>query len=217
MDELGWDAAGWGDIESMFELVRSPDDRKQKLALIAMARLVLASVPNPSPACQTALADADRFADSGGRTEFWYNARWLRENYEDPCPSAGRGFYTTVWALRGVDCFVAHRAGEVAKRASGEMRFAGTSLDAEREILARMRDIFGNPFRLVAFDPSCRTFTTVGLARTMCEARDFGAMPILADALEEAGCDSPDVLAHCRADTPHVRGCWAVDLVLGKS
>src|SRR5918994_3446369 len=67
------------------------------------------------------------------------------------------------------------------------------------------------------FDPSWRTSTAVGLARTMYESRDFAAMPILADALEEAGCDSPDVLAHCRADTPHVRGCWVVDLVLGKS
>ena len=67
------------------------------------------------------------------------------------------------------------------------------------------------------FDPSWRTSTAVGLARTMYESHDFAAMPILADALEEAGCDSPDVLAHCRADTPHVRGCWVVDLVLGKS
>jgi len=67
------------------------------------------------------------------------------------------------------------------------------------------------------FDPSWRTSTTVGLARAIYESRDFGAMPILADALEEAGCDSPELLAHCRTDTPHVRGCWVVDLVLGES
>jgi hypothetical protein len=80
-----------------------------------------------------------------------------------------------------------------------------------------IRDIFGNPFRPVAFDPSWRTSTAVALARQMYESRDFSAMPILADALEEAGCDSPDVLAHCRGDGPHVRGCWVVDLVLGKA
>jgi hypothetical protein len=52
----------------------------------------------------------------------------------------------------------------------------------------------------------------------MYESRDFAAMPILADALEEAGSDSPDVLAHCRdPNGVHVRGCWVVDLVLGKS
>jgi hypothetical protein len=47
--------------------------------------------------------------------------------------------------------------------------------------------------------------------------RDFSPMPILADALEDAGCDSPDVLSHCRGPGPHVRGCWVADLVLGKS
>ena len=42
-------------------------------------------------------------------------------------------------------------------------------------------------------------------------------MPILADALQDAGCDNADVLDHCRSDGPHVRGCWVVDLVLGKA
>jgi hypothetical protein len=50
----------------------------------------------------------------------------------------------------------------------------------------------------------------------MYEARDFGALPILADALQDAGCDSADVLDHCRGPGPHVRGCWVVDRVLGK-
>lgn len=79
-----------------------------------------------------------------------------------------------------------------------------------------LRDIYGNPFRSIAFDPSWRTSTAVGLAQSMYESRDFGAMPILADALEEAGCDNPDVLTHCRGTVPHSRGCWVVDLVLGK-
>jgi hypothetical protein len=79
-----------------------------------------------------------------------------------------------------------------------------------------IRDVFGNPFRPVAFDPAWRTSAAVGIAQTMYESRDFAVMPILADALEDAGCDSPDVLAHCRGDGPHVRGCWVVDLVLGK-
>jgi hypothetical protein len=50
----------------------------------------------------------------------------------------------------------------------------------------------------------------------MYESRDFGAMPILADALQDAGCASDDVLSHCRGPGPHVRGCWVVDLMLGK-
>jgi hypothetical protein len=80
-----------------------------------------------------------------------------------------------------------------------------------------LRDIFGNPFRPVTFDPAWRTDTTTGLAAAMYEAREFANMPILADALEEAGCDHADILAHCRDETAtHVRGCWVVDLVLGK-
>lgn len=79
-----------------------------------------------------------------------------------------------------------------------------------------LRDLFGPPFRDVVFGPSWRTEAVVGLARGMYESRDFGPMPVLADALEDAGCAEADVLAHCRGDGPHVRGCWVVDLVLGK-
>ncbi len=79
-----------------------------------------------------------------------------------------------------------------------------------------VRDIFGNPFRSVAFSPSWRTDTVLSLARQMYASRDFGAMPILADALQDAGCDDGDVLGHCRGQGTHVRGCCVVDLVLGK-
>jgi hypothetical protein len=79
-----------------------------------------------------------------------------------------------------------------------------------------IREVFCNPFRPVSLDPRWRTSAVLDLARSMYESRDFAAMPILADALEEAGCDDADVLAHCRGDGPHVRGCWVVDLVLRK-
>lgn len=78
------------------------------------------------------------------------------------------------------------------------------------------RDIFGNPFRPVSFATEWRTDTTVPLARQMYDSRDFTAMPILADALQDAGCENESILDHCRGPGPHVRGCWVVDLVLGK-
>ncbi len=80
-----------------------------------------------------------------------------------------------------------------------------------------VHEIFGNPFRIVKSRRRLRTDTAVSLARGMYESREFGAMPILADALQDAGCDTDDILDHCR-DTAqvHVRGCWVVDLVLGK-
>ena len=80
-----------------------------------------------------------------------------------------------------------------------------------------VRDIVGNPFRPLAFDPAWRTEQTIGIAGKMYDEREFAAMPILADALEEAGCDNADILTHCREPGVHVRGCWVVDLVLGKA
>ncbi len=83
-------------------------------------------------------------------------------------------------------------------------------------MMAILRCVFGNPFRKVKFDKRWRTDTAVSLATQMYESRDFSAMPILADALQDAGCESEDILSHCRGEEPHVRGCWVVDLVLGK-
>jgi hypothetical protein len=79
-----------------------------------------------------------------------------------------------------------------------------------------LRDIFGNPFCPVSFSAEWLTDTTLALARQMYESRDFSAMPILADALQDAGCDNEDLLNHCRQPGKHVRGCWALDLILGK-
>ncbi|MBY0459710.1 MAG: hypothetical protein K2V38_20515 [Gemmataceae bacterium] len=81
-----------------------------------------------------------------------------------------------------------------------------------------MRDIFGNPFRPVALDPAWLTSDVLALARGIYDERAFDRMPILADALQDAGCNHDDILAHCRdANQVHVRGCWVIDLVLGKS
>lgn len=86
------------------------------------------------------------------------------------------------------------------------------------DLLSRLvRDIFVNPFRPVSFDPSWRTSTVVALAEGVYADRAFDRLPILADALEDAGCDQPDILTHCRGPGPHARGCWVVDLILGKS
>ncbi len=80
-----------------------------------------------------------------------------------------------------------------------------------------LRDIFGPlPFRPVAIDASWRTPPVVALATSIYEERAWGDMPILGDALSEAGCDDTEVLGHCRGQGQHTRGCWVVDLVLKK-
>jgi hypothetical protein len=89
---------------------------------------------------------------------------------------------------------------------------------SEALLLARfLRDIFGNHFRPVTFNPAWRTSDVLLLAQGIYDDRAFDRMPILADALQDAGCNNADVLNHCRdTHATHVRGCWVVDLVLGK-
>ena len=97
-------------------------------------------------------------------------------------------------------------------------RAAGTSFEGAGSAYCDLtRDIFGNPFRPVVCDPSWLTSDVLALARGIYAEKAFDRMPILADALQDAGCANEDVLSHCRAaSATHVRGCWVVDLVLGK-
>jgi hypothetical protein len=108
-------------------------------------------------------------------------------------------------------------------------RISATWGRREEDILERrvqaalLRDVFGNPFRPAALAPACRTAVAVTLARSAYAERqlpsghlDNARLAVLSDALEEAGCTDANVLAHLRSPGPHVRGCWALDLVLGK-
>jgi hypothetical protein len=89
------------------------------------------------------------------------------------------------------------------------------------------RDLFGNPFHPVSISPAVLAWNdalVVRIAQAAYEERqlpegtlDNGRLAVLADALEEAGCTDADILGHCRGAGPHVRGCWPLDLILGKS
>jgi hypothetical protein len=84
---------------------------------------------------------------------------------------------------------------------------------------AVLRDLMGNPFRPVVLDPGWLSWnggTVVGIAQSIYEERAFDRLPILADALQDAGCNEPNILAHCYEDVDHVRGCWVVDAILAK-
>jgi hypothetical protein len=87
---------------------------------------------------------------------------------------------------------------------------------ARRSQASLFRDIAGNPFRPVLPNSGWRSRTALGLAQAIYKDRAFDRLPILADALEDAGCAERAVLDHCRVPGPHVRGCWVVDLILGK-
>jgi hypothetical protein len=110
-------------------------------------------------------------------------------------------------SAQAIDCW--ERAAEAAAN-------AGADLAAEMAFQSDLlRDLFGNPFRPVAFDPAWRTAAVLALAGSADESGDYGALPILADALQEAGCEDAEVLTHCRAAPVHARGCWVVDAALG--
>jgi hypothetical protein len=140
-------------------------------------------------------------ASSAREHEFGLNpAHWVAKYL-------GRGFYKMSAADSAVE--VVMRVQSVAD--------AGGGRDVEAQTQAGLvREVFGNPFRSVLFSSDWRTETAVLLARQMYNSRDFSAMPILADALQDAGCESEELLNHLRGPGPHARGCWAVDLVLGK-
>ncbi|OAI39928.1 hypothetical protein AYO40_05280 [Planctomycetaceae bacterium SCGC AG-212-D15] len=88
--------------------------------------------------------------------------------------------------------------------------------DAWQDFANLLRDIFGNPFCPETADPRWLTPTTVSLSQAIYDERAFDRLPILGDALEEAGCTNQKILSHCRNEGEHVRGCWVVDLLLGK-
>jgi hypothetical protein len=81
---------------------------------------------------------------------------------------------------------------------------------------ALVRCVFGGAARKSGLERRQVTATVVGLARTMYDSRDFSGMPILADALQDAECEDEQVLVHCRTPGAHVRGCWVIDLILGR-
>ena len=80
-----------------------------------------------------------------------------------------------------------------------------------------VREIVGNPFAPHEFDPQWRTSTVHDLTVTIDDERSWQKLPILADALEDAGCDDTEMLDHCRAEHAiHHRGCWVIDSILGR-
>jgi hypothetical protein len=118
----------------------------------------------------------------------------------------------------------AERAADSAAEATGAAT-PGTTEQEKEAKAALIRDIFGPlPFRPVNIPPSVRTWqdaTVVRLAEACCEYRRLPAgtleaerLAVLADALEEAGCNDGEILAHLRSPGPHVRGCFVLDLIL---
>jgi len=132
-----------------------------------------------------------------------------------------------AWRLVGgrwVPEEAALQAAEFAAEIAGRRGEEPAERAAQCDLL---RDLFGNPFRPATLNPTVLAWNdaiVVRLARAAYDERhlpagtlDDGLLAVLADALEEAGCNDADILGHLRGTSEHVPGCWAVDLILGKS
>jgi hypothetical protein len=88
----------------------------------------------------------------------------------------------------------------------------------ERGQTGLLRDMFGSSFGAISIEPRWLTSDVIDLARVCYDERAFERLPILADALMDAGCDNDEIINHCREQgRGHVKGCWVIDLLLGKS
>jgi len=180
---------------------------------------------------------AERFADGRAEKAEWYAADEAATEAADDAASspstATSAVCCAVIDFAGPDAWEAahetgaHAAFAVEKSVKGKAR-KETAYDTELAAQAGLlRDILGNPFRPVAVDPAWLTWnggTIPKLAQAIYEERrlpdgtlDADRLAVLADALEEAGCTAADILSHCRQPGEHVRGCWVLDLILGKS
>jgi hypothetical protein len=126
------------------------------------------------------------------------------------------------WAIHYVTVAIRSAAEKAdrAKRIANPGAWMAIQKREQAEQVALLRDSIGNPFRPTVTELLLQTWNCVAvtrMAQTIYDERRFSDLPILADALEEAGCDNADLLAHCRGPGPHARGCWVVDLLLGKT
>jgi hypothetical protein len=120
-----------------------------------------------------------------------------------------------AWAAEWSEDYLAKKCGGYPLGVVvATQRALGTREGDEQADLVRC--VFGIPFCPAALNPTWLTPKAAALAQEIYDSRTFNRLPILAEALEDAGCDNKKILAHCRGPGPHVRGCWVVDLVLGK-
>jgi hypothetical protein len=200
----------------LFFLRGNASDRKLRLYGVACVRGTFWGQLS-DPARKNAVEVAEHIADGQGTTDELGSAHvaaWLAEGDINIAGCAARETASPLAWHAAID--VPSYVGEAVRR--GE-------LDTESVIASVqvLRCIFGNPFRPVAIDSIWRTPTVTALATAAYDDRilpagtlDPDRLAVLADALEDAGCDNDEILTHLRGPGPHVRGCWAVDLLLGK-
>ncbi len=218
-DSMLWFISGHPDAEKLWSNRARPAARKWRLLGVACCRRIWTRITEAE--CRLVVDVVEAIADgeaseaklqtvAAAAVDCGYRIdhdRCLHRAYA-ATDALGRGVGLDATLEHSCSVAVGHAAWAVGDKRASEMR--------AQSALARC--IFGNPFRPVAVDPVWLTWnngTVSKVAQAIYTDRDFHSLPILADALEEAGCADAEILAHLRGPGPHVRGCWAVDLCLG--
>ena len=198
-------------------------DRKLRLFGCACCRRIWAQLPREAnralvaavedwpdgrfddPPLHAALVNSSRDEHACAHDPGYWAVKYLGRSYYKASPLAA--VPVVLWRVR-------QKVGPEHTPAAAVRGAGGAEATAQ---CALLRDLLGPlPFRPVALDPTWRTPAVVALAAAIYEDRRFEDLPVLADALEEGGCAEDSLLSHLRGPGPHVRGCWVVDLLLGK-
>jgi hypothetical protein len=203
MTETEWLASN--DLDQMLtHLAGWTSQRKMRLFACACCRRVWPLMKPEST--REAVEVSERYADGEARVKELRAAQYALPRNTLPHLAA-------YWTTAAAGTRSSGRCAGYAARLSGAGR---TERAAQVELL---RDVIGNPFHKVELNPAWLAWhggTVRNIAAAIYVDRTFEQMPILADALEEAGCDDAEILRHCREPGVHVRGCWVLDLILSK-
>ena len=229
MTEAEW--LGYTELERLISYLRAANgqrlDRKARLFACACARRVWAWMHTQG---QEAVEVAERFADGLATAAELASSRnvgmeaWSKASL-DWSVLLSNGLAVSLEEGFSAALYAAKHAPE-ALIPPGSPNRKASKAEERRVLRTFFIDIFGNPFRPVIISPTVLGWNdavVVRLAQAAYDERhlpsgtlDNGRLAVLADALEEAGCADADLLAHCREPGEHVRGCWIVDLLLGK-
>ena len=226
MDEAAWLACAdlWRMREMMRRFGQDLGTRRSRLLLTACCRQIWHIMTDVR--CRHAVETAERFADGQATQEELSTAQSAvrcRNKHMSNRYTAGY----LAWKVAGLYPDSSHGCSIsrwlAVKHAGGDPKDVASMAAAEGRQAVLLRDLAGNLFRPVALDPAWQVPAVLALAQAAYENRQLPAgtldpdhLAVLADALEESGCDNADILNHCRQPGEHVRGCWVLDLLLDK-
>jgi hypothetical protein len=189
-------------------------DRKLRLFAVACCRQVWSMLATSE--CRQAVGISEHFADDPSvKEELMAACLRVSDIRKD-----SRGFSHPADTRRGASYNAACLASTSKMWHVSDVAAAALLLDPRNcgssYQCGLLRDIFRNPFRPVTANPAWLLPSVVALAQSIYDDRAFERLPELSEALVAARCDNQQILDHCRSEGQHVRGCWVVDLVLGK-